>query len=166
MQTCGNFATNSRYNTNVYENNQGGRVDSTDSSTTVQPLLPPPPIPAPVMSIEAGGSLIGSAGDFNTAWNLNLNWTNSLSESNSAINNYGPDIVNRPTTSVKTSISPPNFNHEVQNSKSGSLEYAEHGTHRVGPVDNVDRRHLHLQSQFGCNTNMILSKGKSKMCYK
>lgn len=165
LETSRNFATNSRYNTNAYENNQSGRVDNTDSSATVQPLLPPPPIPAPVLSIETGGSLIGSSGDFNAAWNLNLNWTNSLNDSNSAINNYGPDIGNR-ASSVETSISPTNFNQEVQNSKSGSLDYTDHSTLRVDRVESVDHRHLHLQSQFGCSTKLILSKGKSNICYK
>lgn len=152
LGACRNFNVNSNYDSNVYENSQSGHVKESQSSPTViQPLLPPPPIPTPIMNIEVSSG-IGSSNDFNSAWNLNMNWANPLNNSNNASNHYGPDIIGR-STSLETPISPSQFENKVQSSKSRNLDYSEHEVARLNSVENVEHSHLRLQSPFG------LSKG-------
>lgn len=151
MGSCTNFSANSSYGSNVYENNQSGHVERTSPTANIQPLLPPPPIPASVMSLETSGTNISGADDFISAWNLNMNWPNTLNNSSNTINSYGSGIISR-NTSLETPLSPPN-------TKPAPLEYTNQEAVGIESMNNINH-HVPLHSPFSSGTKLHLSKGE------
>lgn len=134
------YNTDSSYNSNVYNRRPVG-------AASVQPLMPPPPMPPTVGSIDSSES-----NDFNSTWDMNMSWSNPLDSSTVSTSSYSH-------TPIDTPHSPQHFDSDAHNSDSTTLEYSDHDG-SLSTAQDVDHRQLILPA-FGIGTKLGLSKGKN-----
>ena len=116
-------------------------------AASVQPLMPPPPMPPTVGSIDSSES-----NDFNSTWDMNMSWSNPLDSSTVSTSSYSH-------TPIDTPHSPQHFDSDAHNSDSTTLEYSDHDG-SLSTAQDVDHRQLILPA-FGIGTKLGLSKGKN-----